>query len=135
MIAVWRVSKRAAYHFIPLEQTRTLDDDRAFFKDNIEPRCELWVCERGGEIVGFAALEGSYLDRLYVAPAWQRRGVGRALVEKATQISPVGLELHTHQRNHPARCFYEKHGFRAVGFGVSPPPESEPDVEYHWRPT
>jgi hypothetical protein len=24
--------------------------------------------------------------------------------------------------------------FRAVRFGVSPPPESEPDVEYHWTP-
>jgi len=30
---------------------------------------------------------------------------------------------------------YEKHGFIASRFGTSPPPESAPDVEYHWRPS
>ena len=29
---------------------------------------------------------------------------------------------------------YTKHGFRAVKYGVSPAPESEPDVLFHWRP-
>jgi hypothetical protein len=29
----------------------------------------------------------------------------------------------------PARAFYAKHGFAEVAFGVSPAPESEPDVE------
>ena len=33
-----------------------------------------------------------------------------------------------------SRAFYEKRGFSAVRFGVSPPPESEADVEYHWKP-
>ena len=41
---------------------------------------------------------------------------------------------HTHQQHAQARAFCEKHGFRAVKFGISPPPESEPDVEYHWTP-
>ena len=27
---------------------------------------------------------------------------------------------------------FEKHGFVAVKFGISPPPESAPDVEYAW---
>jgi ribosomal protein S18 acetylase RimI-like enzyme len=53
---------------------------------------------------------------------------------KAQELSPDGLELHTHQENTKARRFYEKHGFEVVRFGVSPPPESAPDVEYHWRP-
>jgi hypothetical protein len=50
-------------------------------------------------------------------------------------VSPSGLELRTHQENHAARALYEKQGFVAVGFGLSPPPESAPDVEYHWRPS
>ena len=49
-------------------------------------------------------------------------------------LYPDGLELHTHQENVIACAFYEKHGFRAVKFGISPSPESVPDVEYHWRP-
>ena len=39
-------------------------------------------------------------------------------------LHPSGLELHTHQENHDARQLYEKHGFRAVKFGVSQPPEA-----------
>ena len=33
-----------------------------------------------------------------------------------------------------SKAFYEKLGFNAMKFGTSPPPESAPDVEYHWRP-
>jgi hypothetical protein len=29
---------------------------------------------------------------------------------------------------------YEGQGFVAVKYGLSPAPESAPDVEYHWRP-
>ena len=87
-----------------------------------------------GRLVGFVALEGSYVDRLYVHPQCQRRGVGSLLLRKAFELSPEGVELHTHQKNETGCAFYEKHGFRAVRYGTSPPPESEPDVEYHWRP-
>jgi hypothetical protein len=31
----------------------------------------------------------------------------------------------------PARAFHAKHGFAEAVFGVSPAPESEPDVELH----
>ena len=85
-------------------------------------------------MVAFLAMRSSYIDRLYVDPARQRRGWGTRLLEHARALSPRGLELHTHVENHVARALYEKHGFVAVRFGVSPPPESAPDVEYHWRP-
>jgi len=58
-----------------------------------------------------------------------------SLSQLAKAMHPNGLELHTHQENRAARRLYEKHGFKAVKFGVSPPPESAPDVEYHWRPS
>ena len=64
----------------------------------------------------------------------QRCGVGTALLRKAAELSPDGLRLFTFQRNERARSFYEKHGFRVVKFGTSPPPENEPDVEYRWEP-
>ena len=59
---------------------------------------------------------------------------GTRLIIFAKSLSPNGLELHTHQENRAARSLYEKHGFKAVHFGTSPPPESAPDVEYHWKP-
>jgi GNAT superfamily N-acetyltransferase len=91
-----------------------------------------WLNKKGK--CGFLAIQGSYIDRLYVLPDVQRVGIGAALIKRAMELSPTGLELHTHQRNMAARSFYEKHGFVSVHFGVSPAPESEPDVEYHWRP-
>jgi len=134
VIDLWIASKRDAYPYLPLEQGRPRQDDAAFFRNRVQGRCRIWLAEEDGRLLGFAALEGSYVDRLYVHPSAQRRGVGEALLGKAREASPRGLELHTHQQNVAACAFYEKHGFRPVRFGTSGPPESMPDVEYHWRP-
>jgi GNAT superfamily N-acetyltransferase len=134
VVAVWNATKRDTYDFLPAERTRTIDEDRAFFTAHVAPRCALFVAGVEQEIDGFLALAGSYVDRLYVLPARQRCGVGARLLAHAKSLAPSGLELHTHQRNGKARAFYEKHGFAAVRFGTSPPPECEPDVLYRWRP-
>ena len=134
IVALWHATKREAYPYLPLEQGRSLEDDLGFFRGHVEPRCRIWVACLGDEIAGFLALDGSYIDRLYIHPTAQRRGAGGALLAEARRFCPHGLELHTHQQNASARAFYERHGFVAVRFGVSPAPESAPDVEYHWRP-
>lgn len=134
VVRLWHETKRAAYPYLPTEQARSREEDAGFFRERILPRCAVWIAETDGAPVGFLALADSYVDRLYVHPAHQRRGVGSLLLRKALELSSAGVELHTHQQNVSARAFYEKHGFRAVRFGTSPPPESAPDVEYHWRP-
>ena len=75
-----------------------------------------------------------FIDQLYVDPDHQRKGIGSALIAHAKRLSPSGLRLFTLQINANGRAFYDNAGFVAVRFGVSPPPESEPDVEYHWAP-
>ncbi len=136
VIAVWHETRKEIHTPINIEAERdvTLDDSRRIFRENIAPRCQLWIAKRHGKVVGFLAIRGSYIDRMYVKPSDQGCGVGTALLDKARELSPAGLELHTHQENHRARAFYAKHGFHPVRFGVSPPPENEPDVEYRWRP-
>ena len=134
VVELWHDTKRHAYPYLPLEQRRTLLEDSDFFHQNLLPRFEIWVAEQQGRLAGFLAIRASYIDRLYVLPEVQRLGIGTALLRLAMSLSPDGLELHTHQKNLVARRFYERHGFRAIRFGVSPPPENEPDVEYHWRP-
>ncbi|HKE12879.1 MAG TPA: GNAT family N-acetyltransferase, partial [Myxococcota bacterium] len=109
-----------------------LDNDLAYFRDSLAPRCEIWLAWRDGGIVGMLALDGSFIDQLFVAVEAQRTGVGTALVRKAMERSPDGLRLFTFRKNLSARAFYEKHGFVIVRFGVSAPPENEPDVEYCW---
>ncbi len=83
---------------------------------------------------GFLAIAGDFIDQLYIDPEHQRKGIGRALIAHAQALSPSGLRLFTLQINHDGRAFYESQGFVAVRLGVSPAPESEPDIEYHWTP-
>ena len=104
------------------------------FANFIRPKCALWVGTLDERIVAYLALDDSYIDRLFVDPPHWRQGWGTRLIQLAQQLSPNRLELHTHQANQAARALYERHGFQTVKFGISPPPESAPDVEYHWRP-
>jgi len=134
VVEVWHRSGRAAYPYLPTWQAFTLEEARTVFRDRIRGECDLWVATCDASVVAYLALRGSYIDRLYVDPGHQRHGWGGRLVEHAKELHPSGLELHTHRQNHPARAFYERHGFLAVRYGISPPPESAPDVEYHWRP-
>lgn len=111
----------------------TLEDAREFFQRVIVDEDQIWVYEHDGVPLGFFAIHGELIDRLYVDPAHHRQGIGQALLEKARQLLPEHMWLYTHAANRMARSFYEKNGFVAEKFGVSPEPESEPDIEYHWR--
>ena len=134
VIGVWYRSGRAVYTFLPEWQSLTIERAGEIFRDVIRPHFSLWVGLIDDRIVAFLAIKGSYIDRMYVDPPQWRKGCGTRLIAFAKTLSPEGLELCTHQQNHGARTFYERHGFTAVRFGISPPPENAPDVEYHWRP-
>ena len=103
-------------------------EDRAF----LSSLRDLWVAERDGAPVGFMALSPGWVEQLHVAPAEQRTGVGAALLEQA-KARMREIRLHTHVANAQARAFYAKHGFEEIAFGVSPAPESAPDVLLRWK--
>jgi len=96
-------------------------------------RNKIWVVEMDKRPVAFMAMQDEFIDQLYVHADYQQRGTGQALLNRARELSPNHVWLYTLQINVNARAFYEKNGFVAEKFGISPPPESEPDVEYHWR--
>jgi len=131
---IWLNSGQKEYTYLP--QFQALDSEKALrvFHNVIVQECEIWLEADERCIRGFMAMQGSYIDRLYVDPKFQRQGVGTLLLQDAKAKNPTGLELRTHQQNQPARQFYEKHGFTVVKYGISPAPESVPDVQYHWRP-
>ena len=134
VVGVWHRAGIAAYTYLPTWQAMTIVTADRVFRNVIQPNCDIWVGMSDERVVAYLALNKSYIDRLYVDPGAWRQGWGTRLVDLAKRLSPDGLELHTHQENYAARALYERHGFTAVKFGVSPPPESAPDVEYHWRP-
>lgn len=134
VVGVWHRSGIAAYTYLPTWQAFSLDQAVWVFQNIIRPGSEIWVGALDERIVAYIAMKGSFIDRLYIDPSEWRRGWGTRFVQLAKQLSPGGLELFTHQENYAARALYERYGFIAVKYGISPPPESAPDVEYHWRP-
>lgn len=134
VIGVWHRSGLAAYPYLPTWQALTLETAAHVFRTIIRPSTAIWVGVQHEHVMAFLAMKGSYIDRLYVDPPEWHKGWGRRFIWLAKSLSPGGLELHTHQENYAARALYESEGFRAVKFGISPAPESAPDVEYHWRP-
>lgn len=85
VVQLWQLTKRAAYPYLPLEQTYTFADNNRFFRSHILPHCAIWVAVPRGAPLGFLAIRDNYIDRLYVHPDHQRRGVGTTLLEKGAR--------------------------------------------------
>ncbi|HKY53272.1 MAG TPA: GNAT family N-acetyltransferase [Anaerolineales bacterium] len=130
---LWRISREKSVPEFQLEKGHFFYEDRNYFQNYVLKNNQVWVAELGNRPVGFMAMNKDFIDQLYIDPDFQRRGIGRSLLDFARKHSPDHLWLYTLQVNVNARAFYEKNGFVPEKFGVSPPPESEPDVEYHWR--
>ncbi|MET7307868.1 N-acetyltransferase family protein [Streptomyces sp. NPDC005134] len=109
-------------------------DTLAWMTHVVLPGTAVWVAETGtGDVLGFASVDGTELEHLYLRPDVRRRGIGSLLLAKAREISPEELTLHVFQRNTDARAFYERHGFTPVDFNDgSRNEEKEPDVLYRW---
>ncbi len=96
-----------------------------------EPDVPLWrervtapgflVAERDGVVVGFARADVATgeVALLYVDPAEQGRGTGRALlaavVDLLRRAGRRRARLRTEERNTGARSFYERAGWRPTG--------------------
>jgi ribosomal protein S18 acetylase RimI-like enzyme len=132
LVARWHETNLVSYRYNAEQQKHTLADARRFFRDKVLPACEVSVATQSGQLLGVLCLEAPWIRHFAIFPPHQRRSIGSVLLQKARERSPGELRLFTFQRNEAARAFYEKHGFSAVAFGVSPAPELEPDVEYRW---
>jgi len=130
---LWRISREKSLPDFQQEKGHFFYEDLNYFRSRVLKDNRVWVVEMDGHPVAFMAMKDEFIDQLYIHPDYWRRRIGEALLNFAREQSPVHIWLYTLQVNAMARAFYEKNGFVAEKFGVSPPPESEPDVEYHWR--
>ena len=130
---LWRIAREKSLPEFQHAKGHFFFEDQAYFRDHVLMENSVYVVEMDEQPVAFMALREAFIDHLYVHPNYQKRGIGKALLDYARQCSPEHLWLYTLQINVNACAFYEKNGFIAEKFGISPPPESEPDVEYHWK--
>src|SRR5262245_11609034 len=80
-----------------------------------------WVAEADGEIRGFATVEHEAWHQrlilwfLYIEPAWRRRGVGRALLERVEahgrEVGATHVWLETSNVNVPGIAAYTRLGY------------------------
>jgi len=129
-VRLWYDVGRAAHPYV--SKRYTYAEYATEFRDAMSVGCAIWQAEAAGQLAGFIILRGDYVDQLYVAVSLQRRGIGSILMERARIHSPQSLRLRCFVRNGSARAFYERLGFRAIDFGVSP--EGEPEIRYRWTP-
>lgn len=76
-------------------------------------QCQTFLlAEEDGALMGFASLEGDYLDLLYVHPRHARRGVGTVLCD-ALERQCTGRCITVHA-SLTARPFFARRGYRTV---------------------
>ena len=73
----------------------------------------VWVYD-DGVVKGLVDVNGAEIEKLYVEPAFQGRGIGAALLEHA--VSTLGANwLWALEKNTGALRFYARHGFVPTG--------------------
>lgn len=114
VLEIWLEANLQGHDFIPapywegqLETVRTL-----------LPQAELYVWQDGdGDVLGFIGLNGEHIEGLFVLPAAQSRGIGKALLDRA-KGARSRLTLCVYRKNPRAAALYRREGFRVCGEGV-----------------
>lgn len=114
LLTAWETANAVAHPFLSA-------DFQASERDNIInlylPNTETWVWEADGRVVGFIALLGNEVGGLFINSAFQRQGIGAALVDHACTLHEE-LEVDVFKKNVIGRAFYEKYGFVPMSEGV-----------------
>ena len=92
VVGVWHRSGLAAYTYLPTWQALTMERAQCVFHHIIRTQCAIWVGTLNEQIVAYLAMNGSYIDRLYVDPSEWRKGWGTRFISLAKQLSPHGLD-------------------------------------------
>lgn len=116
VLSVWEKASRVAHNFLTSE---FLEQERYRIAHVYRPKADTWVAESEGKIVGFMALLGNEVGGLFVEPASQGKGIGRALLDRAREIHG-NLEVEVFAANAAGRRFYADYGFDLLRTGKDP---------------
>ena len=126
----WRAARQEHLQF--LLDLHSEDEDRAYLANIVLPTHEVWVAEVEQMIAGFIAFGDGWIHHLYLAPQFQRQGIGRELLAIAKRTWPE-LQLWVFESNLTAIKFYESEGFRIVQRTDGASNEaSKPDILMKW---
>ena len=108
LLGIWEASVRASHHFLTEEDIRSL---RPQAEEAIRQIETLWAVDCDDVRIGFMGIQSGKIEMLFLHPDYFRKGIGRALIQKA--VSEAGAEyVDVNEQNPAAVKFYEKMGFR-----------------------
>ena len=111
LIDVWYRASLLAHPFLSAD---FLADEREEIAQKWLPIAKTTVYELDGRVVGFTAMIENEVGAIFVDPDYQRRGIGRALMDHARSTQAI-LDLNVFEANAIGRAFYEAYGFHLVG--------------------
>jgi len=113
---LYLISRNTTFLWNPAESHQALDFDVHTSGEKI------LVAVEGIEILGFASIweADSFLHNLFVHPAAQRRGIGRALLEGCTQYFFDTPTLKCLKANVNAMQFYKSQGWQILREELGP---------------
>ena len=113
--ALEELQRRASLELPEYRDQLIANPDAIYLPEGQIANGQVIVAELDGEIAGFAAVVGGELDGLFVEPDLWGNGIGRTLVDAATnEARKRGLALSV-IANPRARRFYESCGFSVEG--------------------
>lgn len=129
---LFRLSRSVCLPFLPT--LHTPQEDLGFFTHHVFAKQQLYIALDGADIVGLMAIEGDWLDHLYLHPDHIGKGIGSKLLDQAKVQSDGYLKLYCFVENERGRRFYEERGFIEVSRSDgSINEEKMPDILYEWR--
>lgn len=96
-----------------LPDLHSVEEDRAFWRDDVLRHQTVLVAERDARIMGVLAHADGWVNQLYVDPDQRGNGVGSALIAEAKRVMGE-IQLWCFEGNLAGRRFYETHGFSAA---------------------
>lgn len=108
LLDVWYRASLIAHHFLDDE---FFENERIQIKESWLPISDTVVWEHENRVIGFLSLVGNEVGAIFVDPDHQGQGVGRALMDWASEARPY-LELDVFEANARGRSFYEAYGFK-----------------------
>lgn len=107
VVEAWYQASLIAHPFL---SKQFLEEENKNLRELFLPRSQTWVYETEGQVAGFISLLDNEVGGIFVHPSWQRKGIGKVLMNKASSLHK-SLELEVFEANHQGRAFYAKYGF------------------------
>src|SRR5689334_7613007 len=92
---LWRIAREKSLPEFQRAKGYFFFEDQDYFRDHVLQENSVYVVEMDERPVAFMAMRDAFIDHLYVHPDYQKRGIGRALLEYARKCSPDHVWLYT----------------------------------------